>query len=110
MKKLTHTLSVLLLLSPLTALAHGEEVLVTLFLEFIVLVILVVGLLTINLNRTGKVIIGGIGILAVALTSVATNSFPYFQYRTIINIAIVVAPLIILTLSYFALRNKFQKD
>lgn len=53
----------LLLFSPLTAFAHGEEVLVTVFLELIVIAILVIGLLTMKLEGKGKLIIGGIYIL-----------------------------------------------
>lgn len=109
MKKIKHILSVLLLASPLTALAHGEEVLVTIFLEFIVFVILVAGLLTMKLNWIGKLIFGGVGILAIVLTSVATDDLPYNQYRTMINIVVVFVPLTIMALSYLGLKNKFQK-
>lgn len=109
MKKLKTLLSLLLLASPLTALAHGEEVLVTIFLEFIVIVILVVGLLTINLTRTGKLIIGIIGMLAIVLTSIAVNSLSYNQYRTMINIVVVTVPLTIMIISYFGLKSRFKK-
>jgi hypothetical protein len=107
--KLRNILSLLLLASPLTALAHGEEVLVTVFLELIVFVILVVGLLTINLTRTGKLIIGVIGIFAIVLTSIAINGLPYNQYRTMINVVVVTVPLTIVIISYFGLKNRFKK-
>jgi hypothetical protein len=110
MKKLKHILSLLLLISPLTAFAHGEEVLVTLFLEFIVVVILVIGLLTIKLNGTGKFIIGGIYVLAIVLSFMITNSLPYDQYRTMINIVVVVVPMTLGLISYVGLKNKFPKE
>jgi hypothetical protein len=110
MKKIKHYFSLLLLLvSPLTAFAHGEEVLVTIFLVFIVFVILVVGLMAMKLNRTGKLVIGGVGILAMVLTSIVTDNLPYNQYRTMINILVVVVPLTIVTVSYVGLKNKFQR-
>jgi hypothetical protein len=110
MKKLKHIFSLLLLASPLTAFAHGEEVLLTVFLEFLVVAILVIGLLTINLNGKGKLIIGGIYILAVALTFMITNSLPYNEYRTMINILVVFVPVTIGGISYIGLKNKFQKQ
>jgi len=109
MKKLRNIL-LLLLASPLTAFAHGEEVLVTVFLEFIVLVVFVIGLVTINVNGKGKLIIGGIFILATLLTLMITNKLPYYQYRTVINIVVVVVPLTIGAISYVGLKNRFQKE
>ena len=110
MKKLKQIFSLLLLASPLTAFAHGAEVLLTVFLEFLVIVILVIGLLTVNLNGKGKLIIGVIYILAVVITFIITNSLPYNQYRTLINILVVFVPLTIGAISYIGLKNKFQKE
>lgn len=81
----------------------------TIFLEFIVLVILVIGLLIINLTRTGKLIIGVIGVLTIGLTSIATSSLPYNQYRTVINIVVVTIPLVIMIISYLGLKKRFKK-
>jgi hypothetical protein len=110
MKKIKHIFSLLLLASPLTAFAHGEQVLLTVFLEFVIVVILVIGLLIINLNGKGKLIIGGIYILAVVLTFIITNSLPYNQYRTMINILVFFVPLTIGVISYIGLKDKFQKE
>lgn len=110
MKKLRHILILLLLATPLTALAHGEEILETVFLEFIVVIIFVIGLLTIKLRGKGKLLIGGIFILTTVLTFIFIDSFPYNQYRTTINIVVVIVPLTIGVVSYFGLKNKFQKE
>ena len=109
MKKLKYILSLLLLASPLTSFAHGEEVLGTVFLELIAIVIFVIGLLTIKLNVKGKLLIGGIYVLATVLTFTIIDNLPYNQYRTMINIVVVVVPLTIGIISYVGLRNKFQK-
>jgi hypothetical protein len=95
---------------PLTAFAYGEEVLTTFFLEFVTLVIFVIGLLTINLNRKGKLIIGGIYILATTLTFSLINNLPYNQYRTMINIVVVVAPLTIVLIGYVSVKNRFKRN
>ena len=108
MKVLRQIFALLLLASPLTALAHGEEVLVTVFLEFTVFVILIIGLLIVHLNKKGKLIVGSIGIIGMVFTSIATNGLPYMKYRTMINVLIVAVPLTIVTISYFALRSKLR--
>lgn len=110
MKKQKNIFLLLLLASPLTVFAHGEEVLLTVFLELLLIVILVIGLLTINLNGKGKLIIGGLYILAVVLTFIITNSLPYNQYRTMINFLVVFVPLTIGVISYIGLKNRFQKE
>jgi hypothetical protein len=93
----------------LTAFAHGEEVLITVFLEFIVFVVFIVGLVTINLNGRGKLIICGIFILATTLTFIFIDRLPYYQYRTAVNVVVVVVPLAIVTIGYIGLRHRFQK-
>ena len=110
MEKVKHILSLLLLVTPLRAFAHGEEVFLTVFLEFLVVVILVIGLLAINLNAKGKIVIGCIYIVAAVLTFMLTSSLPYNQYRTMINILVVFVPLTIGVIGYSALKNKFQKQ
>jgi hypothetical protein len=109
MKKLEYVL-LLLFLSPLTVFAHGQEVLETVFVEFVVMVIFVIGLLAIKLNVKGKLIIAAIYILTTVSTFVIINNLPYNQFRTTINIAVGIVPLTIGVLSYVGLRSKFQGD
>ena len=109
MKGLKHIFWLLFLASPLSAFAHGEDVLVTVLLEFLVVLTLAVGLVTINLNGKGKLIVGGICILAVVLTFMVIDSLPYDIYRTTINILVVFLPLTIGVITYFGLKNRFQK-
>lgn len=110
MKKLKQILSLFLLAKPLIAFAHGEEVFVTLFLELVVIVFLVIALTTINLNIKGKFILGSIGILAILLTSITTNSLPYMKYRNMIDVMMLVVPLLIVAITYVGLKSKFPKE
>ena len=110
MKKSKHILSLLLVVTPLAAFAHGEEVLGTIFLELIVIVILIVGLVTVNLNRKGKLIIGSIYFLTIVLTFTLTNLLPYRQYQTLTNILVVAVPLTTGIASYMGLKDKFQNE
>jgi hypothetical protein len=105
-----HIFLLLLFACPMTAFAHGEDVLTTIFLELIVVVIFVVALLTVRLNGKGKLIIGGIYISTTALTFMITNGLPYNQYQATINIIVGAVPLTIGLISYLILRNKFQKE
>lgn len=109
MNRLKYIIALLLFASPLTALAHGEEVLVTVFLEFLTVVILVIGLFTIKLNKKGKFVIGGIYLMTIILTSILTNLLPYRQNQTLINFLVVVVPLTIGIASYIGLKDKFHK-
>lgn len=110
MKKIRNGLFSILLIFPMTAFAHGEEVLLTLLLEFIVLLTFAIGLFIINLNGKGKLIIGAICIMTIVLTFIVTNRLPYNEYRTLINIIVVAVPLTVGAISYLGLRNRFQKE
>lgn len=97
------------LVMPMAAFAHGEEVLTTIFLEFIVFIILVVGLLIIDFSRKGKLIICVLYILVATLAFLSMNNLPYNQYQTMINIVIVVAPLSTFAIGYIGLKNRLKK-
>lgn len=107
MKKLKDILLLLFLIAPLTALAHAEGVLTTVFLEFIVLVIILVGLLVIKLNIKGKLLLGGIYILATALTLIFVYSLAYNQHQTMINVIVVAVPLTTVATGYIGFKNWF---
>jgi hypothetical protein len=83
---------------------------VDLFPELASMLIFFIGLFAIDLNRKGKLIVGGIYILATAFTLAVINLLPYPQYQTIINIAVVVLPLTVGVVSYIRLRDKFQQE
>jgi hypothetical protein len=110
MKNLKHIYIGLFLASPMTAFAHGQEVLGTLFLQFAVIIVFFVGLFAIKLKRNGKLILVGIYVLITVLTIMSINSLPYNKYSTIINIGVVTVPLTVVVLSYLGLKRRFQKE
>ena len=109
MKKPKYVLALALSAQSTLAFAHGEEVLVTFFLELLTFVILAFALFTINLNRIGKLILGVICALTIALTFIATNRLPYTKYQNTINLLVVGAPLTAGAICYITLRNRFGK-
>lgn len=110
MKTLRRIYLLSLLTCPLIAFAHGEEVFITLFLEFIVVVIFAIGLLTMNLNGKGKLMISSIYILTTVLTFTIMNRLPYTKYQTIINIGVVALPLTVGVISYLRLKERFRRE
>ena len=108
--KLKSTFTTLTFLTPLTACAHGEEILVTLFLEFGLFVAAVLFLAYVKIRIVGKFIIGGLYLLTAYLTDKLFEDWSYRQNMTLINILVTTVPLTIFLLSYFWLRKRFKKD
>lgn len=105
-----HVSLLFLLVTPLTVFAHGQEVLLTVFLELASILIFVIGLFAIDLNGKGKLIVGGIYLLVTFVMFMVINLLPYRDYQTIINIIVVVLPFSAGLISYIKLRDRFQKE
>ena len=100
------------MLSPMTASAHGEQALVPLLVDIATLIIFIIGLRTINLNLTGKIILSIIYCLTLGLTMLLMNYVGYLNYLEnmgLINVIIFFVPLTIVYLSYLGLKTKFKK-
>ena len=108
--KFRRILAALIIVSPLTAYAHGEEVILTLFIEFILVVVFIGVLLTIKLKGQGKLIIAGLYLLTTILTFISFDSLPYKENATLINLALAIIPWTVFLLSYFVLRRRFMKE
>ena len=107
--KLKRTLATLTFLTPLTAFAHGEEVLVTMFLEFGLLVGFISSLAFIKIRIAGKLIIGGLYLLAASMVDILTRDWPYKENMASINFLVTIIPSTVFFVSYFGLRKKFKK-
>lgn len=110
MRKLT---TVLLILSPLTASAHGEQALVPFLVDITTLIIFIIGLKAINLTVTGKIILSVIYGLTLVLTFSLINYVGYLNYLEnmwLINVMLFFVPLAVVYLSYLGLKAKFRKD
>ena len=108
-KKLKRTLATLTFLTPLTAFAHGEEVLTTIFIEFGLLVVFICILAFTKIKIEGKLIIGGLYLLATYLTFNQIENFPYRQNMSLINILVALIPSTVFFVSYFGLKKQFKK-
>src|SRR6478609_4870988 len=104
--KLKRTFAILTFLIPLAAFAHGEEVLVTMFFEFGLLVVFILILAFAKITISGKLIIGGLYLLAAFMTDILTGDWPYRENMTLINLSITIIPSTVFLVSYFVLRKK----
>ena len=109
MKNLKYFLLLVILLEPGLAFAHGEEILGTICLQFLMFVILVVGIFIINLNERGKYILTVFYILTIVIVWKATDQLAYRKYEAVINFLVVGAPLIVGVVGYILLKTKFGK-
>jgi hypothetical protein len=109
-KDLKQALLTILLMLPMVVFAHGEEILVTVFIELLLIIIFGIILWAIKLNAKGKLIIGVVFILSTAVTLSAIDKLPYNQYMTMINIVIIVVPCTTVSLSFLGLKNRFKKE
>jgi hypothetical protein len=107
--KLKRTLATLTSLTPLTVFAHGEEVLVTVFLEFGLIVVFILILAYVKIRIEGKLIIGGLYLLTAYLIDKVIEDWPYRQNMTLINLLVTIIPATVFLMSYFALRKRFKK-
>jgi hypothetical protein len=96
----------LLLLSPLTVFASGQEILVVAFVEFILIVIFLLIIWNLDLNRLGKSILTITYFLSTYLTFHFINTGAYFENLALTNTSIAVIPSIVIIIAYLALRSK----
>jgi hypothetical protein len=108
-EKLKRTLATITFLTPLIAFAHGEEVLVTMFLEFGLLVGFISSLAFAKIRIAGKLIIGALYLSALAIVDILTRDWPYRENMALINFLVVIIPSTVFLLSYFGLRKRFNK-
>ncbi len=99
-------LTVLILL-PLSAFAHGQEVLVSLFYDLITVVALIIFILCIKWKSSGKGLLALVVIVSVLIPQVIVSKWPYMENRMLIDLLCVGIPLISVLGTYFLFRRKF---
>jgi hypothetical protein len=109
MRNLKYLLLIVVLFLPDFAFAHGEQILGTIFLQFLMFVILVVGMFIVPLNERGKYFLAGIYGLATLIVWKAVDKLPYSKYEGVINLLVVGLPLTVGMLGYILLKGKFGK-
>ncbi|MBS4065391.1 MAG: hypothetical protein KGZ74_12565 [Chitinophagaceae bacterium] len=103
------TLSFLFFLFPLSVFAHGEEVLISVLLEFITFIIVLVFLFSIRLHQKKKAYLFLFYFLSVVGVNYFINSMPYRENKTMINIIGVAIPLSVTFLGWLFYK-KASKD
>jgi hypothetical protein len=95
-----------LLLLPLGASAHGEEVLLTAFLLLGSLVLFLVVILVISVPYAEKAILVSVYLVTIGLALFWTNDLPYRPHMTLINLVIGLAPVGTTVGTYFVVRAR----
>jgi len=94
MNQRTMGLLLLLLLLPMWAFAHGEEVLTTVFLLAGSLLLFLVGVLAVPLPYAEKGVLVAVYLVTLAVATYWANGLPYRINMALINWAIGLAPVL----------------
>lgn len=109
MKNLKEVLFVILVILPLVAFAHGEEVLISVFIEMGLFITILTILWALKWKIVGKLLLFTIYILSTFLSFYLISGISYTNNMGLINLIIVIVPSLIVYLSYSKLKNKFTK-
>jgi hypothetical protein len=104
MYRTKETLLIILLIIPAVALAHGEEVIYTFFIQIISIIICLITLSTIKLGTKIRSILLGIYFLSAIAVFGITNGMPYRDNMRLINLSVGFAPPLITGFTYLLLR------
>lgn len=101
-------LLIILILFPVSAFAHGEEVLVSFFFDLTTVIALIIFIFCIKWKDKGKILLVLVLIASVVLSFEITSKWPYTENRMLINLLCVGVPLVSVLLTYFIFRRKFR--
>lgn len=107
MKK-NELLLTLLVLLPVSAFAHGEEVLVSLFYDLLTVIALTVFIAVIKWNSNGKLLLTIVLVISVMTTFVITGDMPYAANRVLIDTICVGVPIVSVLGTFLIFRHKFS--
>lgn len=110
MKNLKLALLSILMTLPLMAFADHEEVLITFFIQAISIIIFLIVLVFIKLKGRQKAILAAVYIVAVILIWVVASMVPYDANMMTINIFVTFGPLFSVTMAYFLLVSRNNKE
>lgn len=108
------TVILLFVITPSTALAHGEQALIPVAIDFVNVIILIVALVFSGFSPKGKTILGTIYLVSFGIVNYWTlNTFSYLEYinnMAPINSALLFIPIIVLGVSYPIIRKRFSRN
>lgn len=99
---------ILLILLPIPAFAHGEEVLVSFFYDLMTFVVLTIFIALIKWKSNGKTLLGSILIGSTLIGLISTSGIPYDANRRLIEIVMCGVPLLSVLSGYFIFKRKFS--
>lgn len=110
MERIKNTLITLLLVLPATALAHGEEVLILLFIDVTVILTLLVFIGFLKWKIKGKLLLLLTLIITLFFTFTVLGSMPYRKNAVMINTLSAVIPVLSVLAVFLLFRKKFVKQ
>lgn len=109
MKKLKSILFVLLILSPFSAFAHGEEVFISLFFDVLTILLLLLFIGLLKWKKAGKAILLLVLLIVEIVHFYLLSEIPYRKNEQLILWFGILVPLVSVLLTFFLFRNKFRE-
>lgn len=100
----------LALLLPNNVYAHGEEVILTLFWDLLIILVLIGIILLLNWKAVGKLLLIGSLLLSEFITYYLLIDIPYNANEQWINAATMFVPITTASLLFLVLRRRFVKS
>ena len=104
MKQLKLIVTTAVFFLPYCAFAHGEEVLVPVFIQLISILALIIFLLVSKLAVPQKVLLGTTYLLTFGLIILLTWNVPYRENRIVLDLAMTIGPAITTLIAFLFLR------
>lgn len=108
MKKKKWLLTLLVLL-PVSAFAHGEEVLVSFFYDLLTIIALTVFIAVIKWKSNGKLLLTIVLVVSAVTAFMSTGNLPYTANRVLIDTMCAGVPIASVLATYFIFRREFTR-
>jgi Zn-dependent protease with chaperone function len=95
----------ILILLPLMALAHGEDVLTTFFITIISIIIFIVVMSFIKLSFYKKLILSLVYFLSTVSIYYFTNDIPFNDNKNTINLSVALIPIMAVIITHFIIKR-----
>jgi hypothetical protein len=104
MNHLRITLLSISLLIPLSAFAHGEEVLMTLLIQAVSVIFFLIIIFALKIDLRRKIILTGAYFLSVLAIDYMIRNWPYRENMNKINLLVAIIPPTIALITFLALK------
>jgi hypothetical protein len=104
MERLKLTLTTAIFFLPFCAFAHGQEVLVPIFIQLISILAFVVFLVSSKINISKRLLLGATYFFTLGLIVLLSWNVPYGRNRTILDLSMTLGPAITTLVAFLFLR------